>query len=260
MALVFAALRGEECTLSAGARTAVLFCRYEAYYKELKDSRHNSRNPEANVAAAAAWRTAVGCAVECSTRLQQGLAYACAAADSGVTVGPVKLTMPVNRKNPDALIALGTRPYAAGFMCDREELQRAVWQTHPAVSGVWFAWEGSVKAENAARKAAAEAVGGTVEELTYNNPVQAAVEWVKTAPGVTQQQRQVIKEILEIAEVRRYHLCRVGQRYLRSQAYEEGMSTMHCGVFKKVRGTAACALRITATSEARCRLAVAVHA
>lgn len=216
----------------------MLLCRAEAFWKYLKDGKHSSRFPEANVAAAATWGTAVACVTRCSPALQAALRHAAGASEAGgLFVAGLRLSMPSKRRSGDASVVLSTTPTSKGFMCEKEVLQRAVWRAHPDLADVFAAWEASVAAENAARAATAAALGKRrPTDITYNNPLAAAAEWAleRSAAADDDELRTILKDILEITTVQRYNCCWVGQRYIRGKAYEAEMATMNSGVYKKV--------------------------
>lgn len=119
-----------------------------------------------------------------------------------------------------------------GFMNEREELQRAVWKAHPDVRHLWHEWESSVGASNRERTAKRQ------RAITYNNPLEAAAAWARqrTDPEpVPQPVMDVLEGILRIDTVLRYHCCSVGMRYMRSQQYEQKMTTQNSCVYKTVR-------------------------
>lgn len=208
-------------------------CRAEAFWKYIKDQKTQQRSPEANIANRVSLSTAVDIVVRArNLSLPQA---ASVAGQGGVVVEErIRLTGPrlkFRRRDADLGIPLQqTGP--ADTHTQQEALWKGLWLADPRVRDLYVGWEDAVGAENRRRPPA--------KRVTYDKPVRAAAAWVLDGEGydeATEEEIEIIKELLKIDRSDVYECCRFETWYHRSASSEKSYNTFNAGVWRTVCGT-----------------------
>lgn len=213
-------------------------CRFESFWKYLKDSSNSKRHPEASIVANAGRECVVGSVVRYSAALSAALAQATSKTASVAEFAGLRLTIPFDRKHQRAGVKLDTERKPGSFMTQQQEFQRALWAAHPHVNKWLDAWTEWLTAENARRAEARRQAGKgarSLPALRPDNPLEEACEWVREQDNISAEHREILEAIFALEEVDRYNGCVVGQRYLRGAVFEQKKTNMNRGVYMDVR-------------------------